>query len=90
MKTDPQTTHAPVCWSWGPRHYECAVGEVERLRALLRQALTALESADWYIEQLERVVYSPDDTGTHEERAVVKSTIAALRERLELNSGIER
>ena len=80
--TDHQTTHAPGCWSWGPRHYECAVGEVERLRGLLRQALTALETADWYIDQLERVVYSPGDAGTHEERARVQSTIGALRERL--------
>lgn len=56
--------------------------EVERDKALLRQALTALESSDWYIGQLEWIVYSPDDTGTHEERAKVQSTIAALRERL--------
>ena len=66
----------------------CAMAETllreqrQRDEALLRQALTALESADWYIEQLERVVYSPDDTGTHEVRAKVQSTIAALRERL--------
>jgi hypothetical protein len=33
------TTHAPVCWDCGPRHYECAVGQVERDEALLRQAL---------------------------------------------------
>ena len=56
--------------------------ENERLRALLRQALTALESSDWYIGQLERIVYSPDDTGTHEVRAKVQSTIRRLRERL--------
>ena len=80
--TNRQTTHADNCWGWGPAHYECAVGEVERLRALLRQALEALESADWYIDQLERVVYSPDDTCLHEERDRVQSASAALRERL--------
>jgi len=56
--------------------------EIERDEALLRQVLDALESADWYIGQLELLVYSPDDTGTHEDRAKVQSAIAALRERL--------
>ena len=37
--TDRQSTHAPGCWDWGPRHYECAVGQIERDEALLRQAL---------------------------------------------------
>lgn len=50
--------------------------------ALLRQALEALESCDGYIEQLELIVYSPDDTGTHYVRAKVRSTIATLKERL--------
>lgn len=27
------TTHAADCWSWGPAHYECAVREIEILRA---------------------------------------------------------
>ena len=58
--------------------------EIERDEDLLRQALEALESADWYIGQLECIVYSPDDTAVHEERAKVQSAIAALRERLGL------
>ena len=41
--TDHQTTHAPGCWDWGLKHYECAVGQTERDEALLRQALEALE-----------------------------------------------
>jgi hypothetical protein len=47
--TDRQSTHADDCWSWGPKHYECAVRELEeraqRHEALLRQALEALEEA---------------------------------------------
>lgn len=87
---DRQSTHSYACWSWGPKHYKCAVGQIRRDEALLRQALDALESADWYIGQLELLVYSPDDDGTHEERAKVQSTIAALRERLGACSAGER
>ena len=42
-----------------------------------RAALEALESADWYIGQLEWIVYSPDDTGTHDARAKVQSAITS-------------
>lgn len=31
--TDRQSTHAPGCWDWGPKHYECALREIEALRA---------------------------------------------------------
>ena len=48
-------------------------------RAVVEQALEALESGDWYINQLEQIVYSADDAGTHEERAKVQAAITALR-----------
>ena len=49
------------------------------LKQAAQQALEALESGDWYIDQLEMLVYSADDTGTHEERAKVQAAITALR-----------
>lgn len=35
--TDRQITHATGCWGWGPRHYECAVMQVEQLASELQE-----------------------------------------------------
>ena len=30
-------THDPICYEYGPRHYECALREIERLRDALQK-----------------------------------------------------
>ena len=43
-KTDG-TTHADGCHRWGPRHYDCALREIERLERELVEARTDIERA---------------------------------------------
>jgi|GEM_PF-3362144 len=38
------STHGNDCWSWGPKHYECAVRRVERLEEALRDAATSMQT----------------------------------------------
>ena|SRR5690606_30635672 len=35
---DRPSTHGHDCWGWGPKHYECALREIERLAAQLTAA----------------------------------------------------
>ena len=38
-------THDPICYEYGPRHYECALREIERLREALQTI--AEEDSGW-------------------------------------------
>lgn len=45
----------------------------------IKLILEALEGADWYINQLEMIVYSADDAGTQENRLKVQQAITVMR-----------
>ena len=48
----------------------------------MKLALEALEAGEYYIDDLEAIVYASDDLGTHEDRAKMQAAITALREAL--------
>ena len=48
----------------------------------LKLALGALESGEYYIDDLEAIVYAADDLGTHEDRAKMQEAITAIKQAL--------
>jgi len=94
--TDRQTTRAPGCWSLGPKHYKCAVEQIGRDEALLRQALEVLSRA--HQTALERTLRArlPECAAFAGIAQDLDFVLATLRERLgeglmrQLGAGGER
>ena len=56
----------------------------------MKLALEALEAGEYYIDDLEAIVYASDDLGTHEDRAKMQAAITALREALAEQSNLKQ
>jgi hypothetical protein len=79
--TPNQHTHADQCWTWGPKHYECAL---ERIR-VLEGAAPSPKAAPTLCElakALTRLLEWPNPDGTIEEYYIPKWLAAQCREAL--------
>ena len=76
------STHADGCWSWGHGHYECAVGQIKRDEALLRQAREALFRAHQTAMEQTLKARIPECAAFAGIAQDLDFAIAALRERL--------
>lgn len=76
------STHANGCWSWGPRHYECAVGQIGRDEALLREVLEVLSSTHQTAMEQAMKARVPECAEFAEIFQDLDFVVATLRERL--------
>ena len=75
--TDRQITHAPSCWGWGPRHYECAVEEIRLLVAEWERVSDAKAKAEARAERLAEALRGLEEREQRDE-ALLRQALEAL------------
>ena len=83
--TDRQITHAPSCWGWGPRHYECAIEEIRLLVAEWERVSAAKAEAEARAARLAEALRELEEREQRDE-ALLRQALEALELRCGTNA----
>lgn len=77
------TTHADDCWGWGPKHYKCAVREIEALRAELDESCAVGDKLARLLAETAIVVKGPEPDMTQWSYHDIPDGVRAIQARAE-------